>query len=84
MKEEILYILKWTAVIIITGFFAQFGKMFAQFIIRKIKGKTTESNSNPHQSHPTDADSFVAMEKQRIKLEKKRTKAAMKKKKKLE
>ncbi len=84
MSKEILYILKWTAVIIITGFFAQFGKMLAQYIVKKIREKKAkqEDPKTRDNSEVFDAPStHLQNEKEKLKLEKKRLKLERKRRK---
>ena len=46
MNIEVGTVFKWVATIIITGFLAQFGKMLAQYIIKKVKRKKSDLVSN--------------------------------------
>ncbi len=46
--DILLSVLKWTGVIIVTGFIAQFGKKFADFLIdRARKNKRTDASAVP-------------------------------------
>lgn len=42
-SNTLITILKWTITILITGFIAQFGKRFANYISEKIKRRKTNS-----------------------------------------
>lgn len=75
---DILNVIKWVAVIVITGFFAQFGKMIAQFIIRKIKERKNESALLKNEQSSV-INPELETEKQKLKLEKKKLKLEKKK-----
>lgn len=90
-------ILKWAIGILITGFIAQFGKKFANYLMDKTrslrKGRKQEGDDNVHgesargdtQIHARDqfvAASQAAAEKARLKLEKKKSKNRIKERKK--
>ncbi len=75
MSIDIFDVLKWVAVIVLTGFFAQFGRMIAQYIVRKAR----EKKEKPVQASSAPNDPAIEIEKQRLKLEKKRLKIEKKK-----
>lgn len=80
MSDELLYVLKWVAVIVITGFFAQFGKMIAQYVVRKAKEKKEKQDAVKTQGEAVgEIDPALEIEKKKLKLEKKRLKMEKKK-----
>lgn len=82
MSVDILEILKWVAVIVLTGFFAQFGRMIAQYVVRKAREKREKENPAGSSGPSTQSiDPAITIEKQRLKLEKKRLKIEKKKRK---
>ncbi len=75
MSIDIFDVLKWVAVIVLTGFFAQFGRMIAQYIVRKVREKKEKAGKTSSVS----IEPALEIEKQRLKLEKKRLKIEKKK-----
>ena len=89
-------ILKWAITILIAGFIAQFGKKFANFMTEKIKnfrkkksesiegqwGNTIETATQSPAQSPGAGLSEALAERARLKLEKKKAKAAAKEQKK--
>ena len=75
-RDAIFEIMKWTVIVVITGFLAQFGRKFAEYLISRFSEKNGPGNrtENTASSLRTDADA--------AKLEKKRLKAEIKSEKK--
>ncbi len=42
MDVEILTVVKWVLIVLITGFITQFGRMMAQYIVRRIRERRAE------------------------------------------
>lgn len=83
MSVDLLGVLKWVAVIVLTGFFAQFGRMIAQYIVRKVREKRGKDDvAGSSDTRGDSIDPVGEIEKQRLKLEKKRLKIEKKKMKK--
>lgn len=84
-------ILKWVIIILITGFITQFGRMFAQYIVRRINERRTRmQQEKPADAPPpavqtqkeirpsADADVCSSTESKRIKEQEKQQKKAAK------
>lgn len=96
-SETASTILKWAITILVAGFIAQFGKKFANYLVEKIrsvrKGRKA-AGDGPAQAGSAEGDGMIrdtnhsaaafqaAAEKARLKLEKKKLKNSMKKRKK--
>ena len=88
-------ILKWAITILIAGFIAQFGKKFANFLTEKIRNYRKKKSETVGEKQDAAVNSLAlhseqsspvglseAAEKARLKLEKKKAKAAAKEQKK--
>ncbi len=90
-------ILKWSVTILVAGFIAQFGKKFANYLLEKIRSirkgrkaagegsvqaESTDDRGMILDTHHSTAAFQAAADKARLKLEKKKLKNSIKKKKK--
>ncbi len=81
MKAEAITVLKWVLVILATGFVAQFGKMFAQYLVRRVRESRGVAAMPPAAEGSPKMCGTSAVseaERQRLKMEKKSRKAEIK------
>ncbi len=50
--ESLMEVIKWSLLIIITGFFAQFGKTFAQYLMKRAKTHQRRASLRREDTHP--------------------------------
>lgn len=84
MDIDILTVVKWVLIVLITGFITQFGRMLAQYIVRRLKerrAKHLQSDTSNRAGESHDDDALV--ESRRNLLEMEREKARIKQEKKL-
>ena len=88
MDIDVLTVFKWVLIVLITGFITQFGRMMAQYIVRRIRERRAKETLAVKQDLPPEEKAALSdnrrnllemeREKERIKLEKKQRKAEIK------
>jgi hypothetical protein len=56
-------ILEWIVLVLIAGFIGQFGKMTAEAVVKKVRGRRTEKSQLPNESGlPSDTTTSAALD----------------------